>query len=56
MHVFLVSILQAVKSAIKNTGQKPRPNMAIYGPRSEYGFLRTARRPIRTQDSSLNML
>ena len=37
-------MLQAVKStAIKNTGEKAR---------SEYGFLRTARRPIRMQDSS----
>ena len=45
-------MLQAVKSAIKNTGEKPRPKTEIYGPRSEYGFLRTARRPIRMQYSS----
>ena len=36
-------MLQAVKSAIKNTGEKAL---------SEYGFLRTARRLIRLQDSS----
>ena len=50
--ISLISILQAVKNAIKNTGKKPGPNMEIYGPRSEYGFLRTADRPIRMQDSS----
>ena len=50
--VSLISILQAVKSVIKNTGKKPGPNTEIYGPRSEYGFLRTARQPIRMQDSS----
>ena len=50
----LISILLAVKSAIKNTRKKPGPNAEIYGPRSEYeyGFLRTARRPIRMRDSS----
>ena len=51
--ISLVSILQAVKSAIKNTGETPGPNTEIYGPRSEYGkVLRTGRRPIRMQDSS----
>ena len=50
--ISLISILQAVKNTIKNTGKKPGPNTEIYGPRSEYGFLRTARRPIRMQDSS----
>ena len=50
--ISLISTLQAVKSAIRNTGEKPGPNTEIYGPRSEYGFLRTARRPIRMQDSS----
>ena len=45
-------MLHAVKSAIKNTGKKPSPKTEIYGPRAEYGFLRTARRPIRMQDSS----
>ena len=50
--ISLISILQAVKSAIKNTGKRPGPNTEIYGPRSEYGFLRTARRPIRMQGSS----
>ena len=49
--ISLISILQAVKSAIKTTGKKPGPNTEIYGPRSEYGFLRIARRPIRMQDS-----
>ena len=44
--------LQAVKSAIKDTGKRPGSNTEIYGPRSEYEFLRTARRPIRMQDSS----
>ena len=50
--ISLINILQAVKSALKNTGEKPGPNTEIDGSRSEYGFLRTARRPIRTQDSS----
>ena len=50
--ISLTSILQAVKSAIKNTGKTPGPNTEIYGPRSEYGFLRTARRSTRMQDSS----
>ena len=45
--ISLISILQAVKSAIKNTGKKPGPNTEIYGPRSKYGSLRTARRRIR---------
>ena len=31
--------MQAVKSAIKNTGKKPALNTEIYGPRSKYGFL-----------------
>ena len=44
--------MQGVKSVIKDTGKKPGPNTEIYGPRSEYGFLQTARRPIRMQDSS----
>ena len=44
-------MLHAVKSPIKNTGKKPSPKTEIYGRRSEYGFLRTARRPIRMQDS-----
>ena len=53
--ISLISILQAVKSAIKNTGKKPGPNTEIYGPQSGYGFLWSARRPmspIRMQDSS----
>ena len=50
--ISLISTLQAVKGAIKNTGKKPGPNTVIYRPRSEYGFLRTARRPIRLRDSS----
>ena len=41
--ISLISILQAVKSALKNTGEKPGPNTEIYRSRSEYGFLRTAR-------------
>ena len=45
-------MLQAVKSAIKNTVEKPGPKTEIYGPGSEYGFLRTAHRPIRMQYSS----
>ena len=36
--ISLISILQAVKSAIKNTGKKPGPNTEIYGPQSGYGF------------------
>ena len=36
--------------------QKAGPNTEIYGPRSEYGFLRTARRPIRMQDSSKHVI
>ena len=40
------------KSAIKKTGKRPASNTEVYGPRSEYGLLRTARRPIRMQDSS----
>ena len=43
-------MLEAVKSAIENTGKKPGPSTEIYGPRSEYGFLRTAGRSIRMQD------
>ena len=34
--ILLISILQAVKSAIKNTGIKPGPNTKIYGPRYIY--------------------
>ena len=48
----VINTLQAVKRAIKNTEEKPGPNTEIYGPRSEYGFLLNARRPIRMQDSS----
>ena len=42
--ISLISLLQAVKSAIQNTVKKPGANTEINGPRSEYGFLRTARR------------
>ena len=31
-------MLQAIKSAIKNTGKKPGPNTEIYGPRSATCF------------------
>ena len=31
--------------------KEPVPSTEIYGPRSEYGFLRTTRRPIRMRDS-----
>ena len=47
----VINTLQAVKSAIKITEEKPGPNTEIYGPRSEYEFLLNARRPIRVQDS-----
>ena len=47
----VINTLQAVKSAIKITEEKPGPNTEIYGPRSEYEFLLNARRPIRMQDS-----
>ena len=40
------------KLSLIHSTQKAGPNTEIYGPRSEYGFLRTARRPIRMQDSS----
>ena len=30
--ITLISILQAVKSVIKNTGKKPCPNTGFYGP------------------------
>ena len=49
--ISLISILQAVKSGIKNTWKNPGPSTEIYGPRSEYGFLQTAHSPIRMQDS-----
>ena len=34
-----------------NVWQKAGPNTEKYGPRSEYGFLRTGCRPIKMQDS-----
>ena len=40
------------KLSLIHSTQQAGPNTEIYGPRSEYGFLRTARRPIRMQDSS----
>ena len=40
------------KLSLIHSTQQAGPNTEIYGPRSEYGFLRTARRPIRVQDSS----
>ena len=36
----------------ENTRKKPGSNTQIYEPRSEYGLLRTARRPISMQDFS----
>ena len=49
--ISLISMLEAVKSALKNTGKKRGPNTEIYEQRSEYGFLRTAGRPIRMQNN-----
>ena len=40
------------KLSLIHSTQKAGPNTEIYGPRSEYGCLRTACRPIRMQDSS----
>ena len=40
------------KISLIHSTQKAGPNTEIYGPRSEYGFLQTVRRPIRMQDSS----
>ena len=47
----LISILQAVKSVIQNTGEKPGTNTEIRTT-VRIWVLRTARRPIRMQDSS----
>ena len=52
VEVFFLSKLNMSKLSLIHSTQKAGPNTEIYGPRSEYGFLRTARRPIRTQDSS----
>ena len=40
------------KLSLIHSTQKAGPNTEIYGPRSEYGFLRTACRPIRILDPS----
>ena len=40
-----------VKFLAKKCFAKAGPNTEKYGPRSEYGFLRTGCRPIRMQDS-----
>ena len=49
--ISLISVLQAEKRVIQNTGEKPGTNTEIRTT-VRIWVLRTARRPIRMQDSS----
>ena len=52
VEVFFFFCQNMSKLSLIHSTKKAGPTTEIYGPRSEYGFLRTTRRPIRMQDSS----